>query len=51
MQGLDEVARQFVRLFESQGIPYALMRGLAVRIHAIPRPTFDVDFNVLLLAP
>jgi len=48
MQGLDEVTRQFVQLFESQGIPYALMGGLAVRIHALPRATFDVDFTILL---
>ena len=48
MQGLDEIARQFVRVFETQAIPYALMGGLAVRIHALPRPTFDVDFTILL---
>ena len=48
MQGLDEVTRQFVKLFEAQAIPYALMGGLAVRIHALPRPTFDVDFTILL---
>jgi hypothetical protein len=48
MQGLDDVARQFVQLFEREGIPYALMGGLAVRIHALPRATFDVDFTALL---
>jgi hypothetical protein len=48
MKGLDDVAVELVRLFESEGIPYALMGGLAVRIHAVPRPTYDVDFTILL---
>lgn len=45
---LDEVTQQFVQLFEAEGIPYALMGGIAIRIHALPRPTFDVDFTILL---
>jgi hypothetical protein len=48
MKGLDDVVREFVQLFESKGIPFALMGGLAVRIHAIPRPTYDVDFTISL---
>jgi predicted nucleotidyltransferase len=48
MKGLDEVARELVQLFEAEGIPYALMGGLAIRIHAIPRPTYDVDFTIAL---
>jgi hypothetical protein len=48
MKRLDDVARDLVGLFEAQGVPYALMGGLAVRMHALPRPTFDVDFTVLL---
>jgi DNA-binding CsgD family transcriptional regulator len=48
MTSLDEVARGIVGLFERLGIPYAIMGGLAVRTHALPRPTFDVDFTVLL---
>jgi hypothetical protein len=48
MKGLDEVARELVTLFETEAIPYVLMGGLAVRIHAIPRPTYDVDFTIAL---
>ncbi len=48
MKGLDEVARELVQLFETEGIPYVLMGGLAIRIHAIPRPTYDVDFTIAL---
>jgi hypothetical protein len=48
MKGVDDIARDLVGLFEAEGIPYALMGGLAVRIHALPRPTYDVDFTVLL---
>ena len=37
-----------VSCFDSLNIPYVIMGGLAVRIHALPRPTNDVDFTVLL---
>lgn len=48
MTGLEDAARQFVTLLEHLGIKYAIMGGLAVRVHALPRPTFDVDFTVAL---
>jgi hypothetical protein len=48
MKRLDEAAQEFVALLESQGIAYAVMGGMAVRIHALPRPTFDVDFTIAL---
>ncbi len=48
MKGLEEAVRSFVGLFEQIGVPYAIMGGLAVRIHALPRPTFDVDFTACL---
>ncbi|MBL9122525.1 MAG: hypothetical protein JNG90_02755 [Planctomycetaceae bacterium] len=48
MTGLEDAARQFVGVLESLRIPYAIMGGLAVRVHALPRPTFDVDFTVSL---
>lgn len=48
MKGVDEAAREFVSLFERLGIRYAVMGGLAVRAHAIPRPTYDVDFTIEL---
>ncbi len=46
MNSLDEAARKFIALFEQMAIPYAVMGGMAVRIYALPRPTFDVDFTV-----
>lgn len=48
MNQLEEVAHDFIQLFEKLNIPYALMGGFAVRAHAIPRPTYDVDFTVAL---
>ena len=43
---LRQAVRDFVRLFESHEIPYALPGGLAARAHGSPRPTWDVDFTV-----
>lgn len=40
--------RDFVELFERLGIPYALIGGLAVSVHGIPRPTHDLDFTISL---
>ena len=48
MKGIDDASRDFVQLFERLGLTYVLMGGLAVRIHALPRPTFDVDFTAAL---
>lgn len=48
MTGLEDAARQFVGLLEKLSVRYAIMGGLAVRVHALPRPTFDVDFTVAL---
>ena len=36
----------FIKLFEDLGIPYALMGGVAVGVHGIPRPTHDLDFTI-----
>lgn len=43
---LDDVAREIVAFFDRLNIPHAIMGGMAVRLYAIPRPTFDVDFTV-----
>lgn len=48
MKTLEDVAQDFAKLFDELKIPYAMMGGLAVRIHAIPRPTYDVDFTISL---
>ena len=44
MTNPEAVARDFIEALESEGFPYAIMGGLAVRVHALPRPTYDVDF-------
>jgi predicted nucleotidyltransferase len=43
-QSLANCAQVFDRL----GIPYVLMGGIAVRAYALPRPTFDVDFTLVV---
>ena len=48
MKALDEVTAECVALFETEGISYALMGGLAVRVYALPRATYDVDFTISL---
>ncbi|MGD0897963.1 MAG: nucleotidyl transferase AbiEii/AbiGii toxin family protein [Thermoguttaceae bacterium] len=48
MSDLSCAVKNFVRLFERLGVPYALMGGLAVRVYGIPRPTYDVDFTVAI---
>jgi hypothetical protein len=48
MTTLDEALLQFSQLFERMGIPYAVMGGLAVRVHGIPRPTHDVDVTIAI---
>lgn len=37
-----------IAAFDRMQIPYALMGGLAVRTHGLPRPTYDVDFAILI---
>ena len=48
MPSLKETLQQFVQIFEEMQIPYAVMGGLAVRLYAIPRPTYDVDFTIAI---
>lgn len=48
MSDLPRVVEDFVALFESKGIDYALMGGIAVRVYGIPRPTYDVDFTAAI---
>lgn len=48
MSSLNEIAHDFVGILDELEAPYAVVGGLAVRIHALPRPTFDVDFTALL---
>ncbi|MDZ4687542.1 MAG: nucleotidyltransferase [Planctomycetaceae bacterium] len=47
IRSLEEVTAAFDRLT----IPYAVMGGLAVRAHGLPRPTYDVDFTIAIERP
>ncbi|MEZ6061324.1 MAG: DUF6036 family nucleotidyltransferase [Planctomycetaceae bacterium] len=46
MSPLSQAVLDFVDLFESRAIQYAIMGGLAARAHGMPRATFDVDFTI-----
>ena len=48
MNPVEGVFHDFVKLFERLDVPYAVMGGLAVRAHGIPRPTYDVDLAILI---
>lgn len=37
-----------VALCERNQLDYAIMGGIAVRVHGIPRPTYDVDMEVAI---
>jgi predicted nucleotidyltransferase len=45
---LVEPLRDLIRLFRESKIPYALMGGMAVSVHGIPRPTHDLDFTIAI---
>jgi len=46
VSNLEQMLRRMIDCFERLGLPYVVMGGLAVRIHALPRPTYDVDFTL-----
>ena len=48
MSDLPKVVEEFVTLFDQNGVEYALMGGIAVRVYGIPRPTYDVDFTAAI---
>lgn len=43
---VEDVLLEMVGLCESFGLSYAILGGLAVRVHGIPRPTYDLDFEL-----
>ncbi|MCR9295590.1 MAG: nucleotidyl transferase AbiEii/AbiGii toxin family protein [bacterium] len=43
---IEEVLQQMVALCEKQDLEFVVMGGLAVRVHGIPRPTYDVDIAI-----
>jgi hypothetical protein len=40
---VEDVLLEIIDICEALQIPYAVMGGIAVRVHGIPRPTYDVD--------
>ncbi len=43
---VEEVLIEIVDLCDGLGLEYVIMGGLAVRVHGIPRPTYDVDVQM-----
>ena len=48
MSDLVRTLYSFASLFDLLGIRYAIMGGWAVRVYALPRPTYDIDFTIIL---
>jgi hypothetical protein len=51
MKSLSDVLRDIVEVCQQHQLDYAVMGGLAVRVHGIPRPTYDVDITVAATGP
>jgi hypothetical protein len=47
-KGIERVAREIVDFLNLLKIDYAIVGGFAVRVHALPRPTWDLDVVVNL---
>ena len=45
---VDDVLFEIVALCDTLRLDYAIMGGIAVRMHGIPRPTYDVDIQVTI---
>jgi hypothetical protein len=48
MTDLVQALKALTALFEKLGLTYAVMGGFAVRVYAIPRPTYDLDFTIAI---
>jgi hypothetical protein len=46
MKSIEAALLDLVAICDSMRIAYAVMGGLAVRVHGIPRPTHDVDLTL-----
>lgn len=46
MSQLEQTLFTVAALLDKRGDEYAVMGGLAVRMHSIPRPTYDVDLII-----
>jgi len=47
---VENVLFEMVGICESLDLSYAILGGLAVRVHGIPRPTYDVDFELTVVS-
>ncbi len=45
-QSIENVLMEMVANCKQLKLDYAVMGGIAVRVHGIPRPTYDVDFEL-----
>ncbi|MFN7892462.1 MAG: nucleotidyl transferase AbiEii/AbiGii toxin family protein [Pirellula sp.] len=43
---IEDVLFEIVAVCENMNLEFAIMGGIAVRVHGIPRPTFDVDIEL-----
>jgi hypothetical protein len=46
VKSVEQALLEWVDLCNQIRIDYAIMGGLAVRVHGIPRPTYDVDLTI-----
>lgn len=45
-RSVEDILLETVELCEGLRLQYVVMGGIAVRVHGIPRPTFDVDLEL-----
>lgn len=48
MKDVEQALLDFIDIFDELRISYAVMGGLAVRAYGVPRPTYDVDVNIVI---
>ncbi len=48
MSNVANTLFSLVEMLDSLSIPYSVMGGIAVRAHGVPRPTYDVDLNIVI---
>jgi len=48
MSNLADTLHSLVELLDKLSIPYAVMGGIAVRAHGVPRPTYDIDLTIVV---
>lgn len=48
MSNLADTLLSLVEVLDELSIPYSIMGGVAVRAFGVPRPTYDVDLNIVV---